>query len=204
MPPCLSGSHPPPDRAVGGVGGSAVGKLAGELTARLLSSPCRNSELTYGSLKQPSSSAFLPQTLQPHALETLIFITLELQHIRNVPINVFPPPAWDFVPPHSAKDTGLPSSLVTFQRGRQSLGFQWPPSLMEGSFAKNWWISSIVISLIFTSMGPSAEAEGRSRRAGQEPLWSWGSSGRCSAASLPAAPSAAHRQSFLFPKHQQN
>lgn len=62
---------------------------------------------------------------------------------------------------------------VTFQRGRQSLGFQCPPSLMEESLEKNWWMSSMVISLIFTSMGPSVEQE---KQRGEDLLWCWGSS----------------------------
>lgn len=143
--------------------------------APCLSSPRRSSELSHASLQQPWSSACLPQALQPHTSEILIFIALELQHIRDVPVNIFPPHACDPPPPVLSRDTGLPCFPLTFQRGKQSLGFQWPPSLMEGSFEKNWWISSIVISLIFTSMGPSVETAGRSRRGGQEPLRFWGS-----------------------------
>lgn len=57
---------------------------------------------------------------------------------------------------------------------------------MEGSFEKNWWTSSIVISLIFTSMGPSGETPGA---AGQEPC-SWGGLLPAPPCSLLPAPTA--------------
>lgn len=116
------------------------------------SSPLPSTGDTTAALEFTISSlgAALPHFRAPH------IIALKMQHTRDAPLTSShrPPktpraPAWN-------RAAQLP---LTFQRGRQSLGFQCPPSLMEGSLEKNWWISSMVISLIFTSMGPSAEWE---------------------------------------------
>lgn len=50
----------------------------------------------------------------------------------------------------------------TFQRGLQSFGFQWPPKSMSKTLENFSSISSIGISVTFTSMRPSVE---RSRHA---------------------------------------
>lgn len=115
-----------------------------------------------GAVKQPLSSPFLPWALHSHSSELPHHCS---EDSRGAPMKAL------LLPPGAGH--GAAQLPVTFQRGRQSLGFQCPPSLMEGSLEKNWWMSSMVISLIFTSMGPSVEQE---KQRGEDLLWCWGSS----------------------------
>lgn len=88
--------------------------------APCLSCPRRSSELSHASLQQPWTSACLPQALQPHTSEILIFIALELQHIRDVPVNVFPPPARDPPPPRAQQGHRAPQ-LPAYLPARQAV-----------------------------------------------------------------------------------